>query len=780
MTPRPGRFDIRDRRRDLRPLFLKPKAGSLNQICLVTGSAAHRHNSMSTLPTIHRLTLFLSALVAVVALPSRAGAQDPARAPAPTYASDRVRALVARAAAASERPPAGLESFAAHVESEVGVLTRRPDGGEVPAQLEQMAGRVAWWADGSMVQTVTRYRARALGVTFSMLTVMDVPWVIGPLYGDRVPVAFAKDSAARKDNGASRPAGDSAADAAGPPPKRLVHPFAADRAQYYRFSGGDTALVLQLPERTVTVVRVHVEAVAVPRDALVFEGDVDLDAANMQIVRLHGRVLERPRRASLLTALARTALQGFWFVDLENAEWEGTAWLPHHQWIELEVKSGFTDDRAVLRLITDFTGIVLNPSLPPPDSGDGAALPARTLRVATSDSLQGPGVWRRELGAATADASPHAFDDVQPPQLRPGGPPQVRFGVRGLSDAVRYDRVEGLFTGVGARLDFRDAAPGARLDLHGGYAWAESALRGGAEASLRRPGWSTALRVRRVLASTNDFPRPFAARPSILGVFGIDDFDYVDRSAAELSAGLVGPRHTALAVAFAVVRDAAPAVHLVDAPLAGAYRPLRPVTPGDYRRVRIQGRLGGDAGGEYLAPGLGAGASWELARGDLDWQRVEVYVRERSQRQHWILAGEVYAGTVFGDPPPPQSLFELGGYAGRLPGFDYKAFTGDRAAAGTLSASYALPLLDAPIRVRRLFLPALAPAPAVEVGAGWAGASPRIAGLMDTYGWTDSGGVRATVFLGLRVFGGAMGFGVARPLGEPGPWRLSLALDAGG
>jgi hypothetical protein len=37
-----------------------------------------------------------------------------------------------------------------------------------------------------------------------------------------------------------------------------------------------------------------------------------------------------------------------------------------------------------------------------------------------------------------------------------------------------------------------------------------------------------------------------------------------------------------------------------------------------------------------------------------------------------------------------------------------------------------------------------------------------------------SDGIRSSVTLGLRFFGGAVGVGAARPLDRPGPWKLRV------
>lgn len=699
------------------------------------------------------------------------------------HASARVRELVELAAAAHARPPDGLTSFTSDMESEIGILIRGAEGEEVATQVEQVAGHIAWRRDGSLTQVVSGYRARLLGLTLSTLSFMKVPWVVAPLYGDRVPLIFAPDSVDEAGGGAAPPGtGERQAPGREAPkdvPKRLVHPFASDRADFYRFSGGDTVLSLRLPERTVPLVRVTVEPWRVPPDAMVFQGEIDLDAVRHEIVRVRGQLLGRPRRASLLTRLLDATMEGYFLLDLENAEWEGSVWLPHRQRIEMEVKPSFSEDLVILRLMTSFTGTQVNTLVPDEVPATSLRRPPRALVIAQADTLREFRDWRRELGAATAEGDARDFDDVAPDALRSGGPPRLRVGTGGLSDALHYDRVEGLFTGLGARVDFRDALPGGFVGLHGGYAWSEATVRGGAEVGVRRGAWGARVVAERQLPSTNDFPRAFDARPTVLGAFGEDDFDYVDRSSVEARVALSRRNVGTLEMNVGAAEDRAPVAHVGTAPLGGTFRPLRPVDEGSYGHLRLRALLGGSSGGEYLAPGLRAGVTLDLARGDLDWRRLEGFVRARRQRDGWTLAGELSGGVVFADSPPPQTLFELGSYSGRLPGFEYKAFSGDRAAVASVQTMYALPLLEAPVRLGRLFLPAVAPSASVELHAGWAGSSVRTAGLLERLGWDDSEGVRATLFVGIRVFGGSMSLGVARPLGEPGRWRFAWGMEPG-
>jgi hypothetical protein len=78
-----------------------------------------------------------------------------------------------------------------------------------------------------------------------------------------------------------------------------------------------------------------------------------------------------------------------------------------------------------------------------------------------------------------------------------------------------------------------------------------------------------------------------------------------------------------------------------------------------------------------------------------------------------------------------------------------------------------------------MWLPAPAPSPSVSLQAGWTDASAETLDLMNRYGWRTSDGVRTTVDLRLRFFGGSVSIGAARPLDRAGEWRFVWGLVGG-
>ena len=124
-----------------------------------------------------------------------AGAAPAAAAPADsTYATEALRALVARAAVENRRVPPAIAAYDARVESEIALLTRRPDGAEVFAQVEQMLSEVSWTRTGAYEQRVVGYRSQALGLSVSVLAFFRTAWTVPSLYGNRLSLFFGRDT----------------------------------------------------------------------------------------------------------------------------------------------------------------------------------------------------------------------------------------------------------------------------------------------------------------------------------------------------------------------------------------------------------------------------------------------------------------------------------------------------------------------------------------------------------------------------------------------------------
>jgi hypothetical protein len=224
----------------------------------------------------------------------------------------------------------------------------------------------------------------------------------------------------------------------------------------------------------------------------------------------------------------------------------------------------------------------------------------------------------------------------------------------------------------------------------------------------------------------------------------------------------------------------------------GHFRENRASLDGRYARASTTIEVHPDVTGLFLEPGIGVVASYEIADGELRWQRAGLTVAARRNVSDFVISGRAQGGVLFGRVLPPQQLFELGG-ENALPGYDYKEFAGDRAAAAGVLAAYTFPVLRRPWRVvRALMLPGLSPGVAAGVQGGWTEASnaaTRLAirrldpgfsdqcEIVDTCGApisTPTHRIRATADVRLTFFGGLVGVGFARPIDQSARWRLAF------
>lgn len=778
------------------------------------------------------LTCFLVAQLAASATPV-----------AGRYSTPALQAFVAEAARANRIPPPSLRGYRAKIESELSLLLRDTLARETVAQVEQVAMTAAWKRNESYDLRVVGYRSQTVGVPYSAMSFAR-SWTLPYLYGDRLllgvdvpgsdrpargarirpdsatPRGEATDSAlagARADSGRSRQrAGDTV---------RAIHPLASDRDRYYRFSGGDTVATLHSHGRAIPIMRVHVEPLfdSVTRKQRIgaFQGELDFDATRHQIVRMRGQFVttEAVRRGNAPLISRVPGFVAVAFVELVNAEAGGRYWLPSFQRSEFQASfAPLGPSRSIFRLISRFgdlrletrsdsaaslvPAVTLGNVLGDTAAGSDSTLKFRTrLTFAPSDSVSRFGSWMQPLGDATARVTSGDFDDLAPDAWRTDGPPRLELMPTKFDEMARYDRIEGVYTGAAATLRFRDAAPGLTAHVFGGWAWKEETPRGGASLSLQRGPWRTTARVERALASTADFTPPFQGGIG-LGtlITSVDDQDYVDRRLAtiSISRALRSADVALLTTEVGVADDRSELARLAHGIFnAGApFRFNRGSVDGRYARGAALVELHPGVTGIFLEPGVGGALSYEIGRGDLNWQRTGVALAARGGWRDVVVAGRAEAGLLLGSHPPPQALFELGG-EDALPGYAYKEFAGDRAASAGLLAAYPFPIFRRPWRAIRTFMiPGLSPGIAAGIQGGWAEASGE--GARDAISLLDpavttpcdarqlstcappvsrpTDGIRASVDARVTFFGGLLGFGVARPVDHAARWRFTFRV----
>jgi hypothetical protein len=701
-----------------------------------------------------------------------------------TYQTAALREFVGRAAVENRAPPRELAGYGATVETELALILRDSIGREIVGQLEQLAALASWQrASGQYDLHVVGFRSQSLGAPYSALTFTRM-YTVPTLYGGRLVIGM--------NDGLPRPRVDTAAvrravqkdSAQGRERYRAIHPLAMDRDRYYRFTGGDTVATVVYSNRRIPLVRVFVEPVRRPESNFAaFQGELDFDADRHQLVRMRGRLVTVSSGKDPLFARATGAV-AIAFMEFENAEIDGQYWLPAYQRSEFQAQMALLGDtRPVYRIVSRFRDYTIRT-----DTTSVADLPdtlPRTrarLTFASRDSVSRYTEWQENLGAASGKVSGGDFDDLAPDAWRSTGEPVVRFWPRHLEELARYNRVEGMYTGIAGSVQFRDVAPGLSMRGSMGMGWTSHSVRGGISAALTRGQWIHAARVERTLASTNDFLLSLESGLSLGPLFGgNDDSDYLDRRLAALNTTRVfrDVDRAMLTVEGALVEDRTEIARLEKGVFGGErYRPNRNATPGRYARGTAKLEWHPRVTGESLAPGFGARLTYEIAAGDLDWQRVEARL---ALRQYWrgiVLASRLDAGAVFGSVLPPQVLYEVGGVYD-LPSYEYKEFGGDRAAVGRALAAYYLPIGRTPLRIGRLVLPGISPGIGAGIQGGWTDATTDAAraallalggdGVTPLSRPTDR--IRATADLRVTLLSGAIGFGISRPVDQPGEWK---------
>jgi hypothetical protein len=628
------------------------------------------------------------------------------------------------------------------------------------------------------------------------------------LYGNRLALLFGRDTArrgpppaaagtGRPTATAQRPAGERITGSRNPPGTTYaVHPLAADRERVYRFSGGDTVENLKVGNRVIRIVKLDVTAkTPLPPRTTVFTGEIDLDADRKHMVRMRGTfatTVETP--AGPLRVFAASQLEGAIFVELVNSEVNQEYWLPSYQRFDFQAMAATMGDaKAIFRIISRFHdyAVTLPESTLDILATDTLRTRPHVLSIAPADSLSRFRAWHEEMGTASASVSADDFDDVAPTRWRASGTPVVRLQAERLSDLVRFNRVEGLFTGLGVSARMRDAAPGLTLRALAGYAWTERTVRGRASAELDRGEWTYLAQAGRSLDITNDFRNPFTDGLTIGSPFGLDDYDYVDRYTAGASVTrALAKRRVVARLEVGWADDRLTVEHLAHAPFGrAAYLANRGVTPGQYLRSAITLQWHPDVSAEFMRTGFGAQFSYLRGDGELNFQRAELMLNMRRNAGRWTLASRFDAGAVLG-VPPPQQLFELGRQ--NLPGYDYKEFAGNQAVVLRGLVMYRLNVLQAPWRLtQRFWLPAPAPALSLALQSGWTGVSGEVARdamvrlgttlVVDSLGRAltvpvsmITGNARASAAVGVRFFGGAVGVSLERAVDRVAPWRFRV------
>jgi len=708
-------------------------------------------------------------------------------APPPRYSSPALAALLTEASRVNAQVPERLRAYRARIETEMSLVVLDSGGRERTAQLEQIASDVRWRSPDRYDQRVIGYRHQSVGPTFSMMSFFG-GWTIPTLYGNRLQLGATSASTPNRTPGSGQ--------------SLAVHPLAPYRDSYYSYEGGDTAVTLFSNGRQIPIVPVLVTPRPDARgDAILFYGDMYLDANWKQIVRMRGRLVElRNGKVTIKSGSRVPVVSGASFVELVNVDVNSEYCLTAFQRTEIQARIAlFGDFRSIVRIVSRFNDYRLNDSSwTGPEAAPGVR---HNLTFASAGSQQRFKGWERPIGAASSDVYYGEFNDLSPEEWRAVEDTRgLRFRPRSFAEVFRFNRIEGAFTGVALESDL--GSPSAPLTAHGslGWAWAEGTARGMLALERGRGQTTTGLRVERSLVHTNDFQPPFSWGATLSALFGSrDDFDYLDRSSGTIFvARTLGIRqrsrvHVEIGPARdnAVQQNISRGLFVAD---SSGFRPNRGIREGSYFRTTAGLEFNPEISGLFVDRGVGARVHYERAdgRAGVSWQRLELLLAARREIGPFQLFARGDAGTLLGRPAP-QAMFEIGGAQG-LSAYRYKEFAGDNAALARAVVGYTFPFLRAPIHLpSQLIVPGIAPGVAAGIHGGWAEISGPEAqrALLELGATVDpltglpvplsrpTDGIRASAEFLLTFFNGAVAVGVTRPIDTHGPWKFTARMGQG-
>jgi len=632
-------------------------------------------------------------------------------------------------------------------------------------QSEELALRVSWWQPGNSAQQLVGRRDTTL-----------MPASVG-YYRDRYGVVL--------DNLPDRIRLGDGFDVADVP-----HPLAAGADTLYDYQLGES-FAMRLPDRTLMVdeVRFRPRNVDAPRAV----GSVYLDRETSAVVRLSLTFT----RAAILDRRIETLV-----VTLENSLVRGRWWLPRRQEVEVARRSTWLDVpvRGIVRGHWDIAGYEVN------DGVDGATRLLPRWSSVSRDSLSRWAFSGRVVDVLPPDMRLARDDDVRDAQQRAEAavraaalarPMTLAAAGRGVSDAIRHTRTEGLALGFGlahrwpqaitlsgrVRYGVDDGAPKGRLSLD-----LRPPLGGAPIAELFVERQYRELGTRERAGVTNSLASLF---------FGSDYTTPVDVRSVGMHWRPGSSRRWRVRTAY----EQEDALAVVSRPISGSYAPVLPAWPlrGARVDVIVSGRAGttGETQRDWSLRLIGSHATGTRAIERPVYGVVAVGVptldrptavnapREEVVRPLALrlegdgryelpmpaglsLVASVQGGVTTGRDLPPQWLQFAGGpWSG--PGYGFHAFAGRAIASPRLELRVPVPFPSvslgkygkAPARAQ------LAPFTQVVL-LGGASRDPGVAQF--------TSGVYPAVGLGVLLFYDLLRVDLARGVHQ-GDWRFSIDVD---
>lgn len=691
------------------------------------------------------LTIALAALTQAVEPAAHA---DTVPSTQPIYDSPATEALVRRAIDMSAQVPLELRDYHATVRSSL-FITLAPDtaaGGDLPATVDETVSDVRWNRQGSLHQTVRGHRTRVLvPVPYTLASILERPWVIPHLYGSSIFTPFA-----------------------GP---QAVNPFGQRGPDFYSYTIDDP-IRLRVQGELITLVPVEVRPRVAPADeaTVLVIGTFFLDQDRAAVAR--ARYGFAGGRSDLPRALGSLET----YLELENGLWEGQYWLPFRQRREIFFNSPVLGGGAAARVVNQFTDFDLNTGW----FADGPRVQLAWEQVPAREAFAG---WEQSVGEDAGLYSTRDFADLRmavSTERAGDRRTSVRLHYDRGNHLFRYNRVEGAFLGLGARVTPPDPRRD-RWSLYGtaGWAFAESTPRGelsfryGAAAApspMRPTDLGGEVAVYRRLQDIQSFRPTYAwdwiyTIPAVL--WGSDVRDYYDAEGAEAFMSLRHHRWSGRLGGRVERQDSVRAN--TDRFLFGTARdfgPLAAAEPGLHTAV--------EAGAGYsVGPGaFGIGNSaivrtdLEAGVGDFRFTRLTGLLSVRYNLGPVTVAARSDAGHVAGGAPP-QKLFRFGSMEG-LRGYEPNEFGGSTAllTRGRLIVGLPPRSTQPLARVGMFLIPPLRPSLVLLGESGWTWIADGLEDELARLRAAPTEGARMSVGLGVSFLDDAITVERLQPVGS--------------
>lgn len=528
----------------------------------------------------------------------------------------------------------------------------------------------------------------------------------------------------------------------------VPHPIASDGESIYDYRLVDS-LTLEFGGGREPVRVYEMEVRPKNPDQPGFVGAVYLDRATAAIVRM---------TFTFTPASYVDPYLDYIRISLDNGLWMGRFWLPYRQEVELRRELPQLDFMAgsVIRGRFEIRDYQFNETLPDLLFAGRTvlAVPEAQRRAFPFEESIYAGLETEGLEPSDAmeDLTAQARQIVRDRAL--SGLAPLRLHWNSVSDAVRHNRSEGLYLGLGTTVR---APRDSRLRLHGGWSFGRSDLSGHA---ILTPGESDpATRITAEWRTPHDIG-PFSPGNRVFGTLaslaGEDwtDLYFASGLRAEQRLGALDAPHLRLEAGWAEHRSAA---LVVDAP-TDLRRSVRPIAEGTVFDLGATLQWPRAVGEVDLRLGL-TGARlderlWGSAVAEAAFSRDEAW-------RTWTVDLRGRAGATLGAERPPQALFLTGG-RGSLPGHPHRRYVGDR--YWLVDGTVGRPLIAPWIGFHLLgAIGASWMADDTELPAGWTG--------------TSDAAVRGSAGLGFDLLWDVVTVDVARGLGPDGEWALLVGVS---